>query len=237
MAGPPTWLVEWSSLLTGFLTLLLTVALVLLYKQQKDLFAENHRGLIDVVNSEFNGDAANLELTNFGNGVVTDLSLVTLLEFEGKEDKEFGIVGNRMERQDESAGAYTIQANEVGIPFQANARLAYNDDGERETRPLSYVLTELSRNDISSVYCQFVVTGRDLTGDEVREPVNYPFEVDLTEAEGPLTAQNINEVFPSPAPFDTFHEFLSGPTRSERMRHFIRHCWNVLNRIVRYPLP
>lgn len=234
MAGPPTWLVEWSSLITGFLIVLLTIALVVLYKQQKDLFAENHRGLIDIVNSDFNGDSVNLELSNFGNGVVTDLSLLTLLDFESEEATEFGFVGVRMERQDESAGAYTIQGNEVGVPFQANAKIARLDD-EWESRPFSLFLAELSRQDVSNLYCQFVVTGRDLTGDEIREPVDYPFEIDLTQAEGPLTAQNVNQVFPSPAPFDTFDEFLSGPNIRERMSHFLRRLWRGLKDLVIIP--
>lgn len=118
-------------------TLFFTLLLVELYRQQKNLlrdsFNADHRAVVEVEEYTVNGDRLTVTLSNVGNGVATDLELVTATAFEETGHLSPGAVTNRLMMKDDlevRRGRRSIKAHEDRSEFEARPSLAltYSND-------------------------------------------------------------------------------------------------------------
>lgn len=171
-------------LLTGF-SVLLTAILILLYKQQKDLLAVNHKGIIDVTDFEFErpkGTYRNwvVKISNHGDGVVTNLKASILVRDENSAD---------LELQSEETSLVRIESDNSrgGRPIVREISEFRDALKPRETttfavEPPSSIFEELAESGHDRIFYCLVITGEDMAGNELIEPVQEPcYAISLDE--------------------------------------------------------
>ena len=176
--SPPIWLQQWSNLVAGLGTVILTAFLVILYKRQKEQLAAQHNAILEVSNVEWYGDKAILWVSNFGNGVADNLFLTTLVKSESGEHRTHASRSNGLKRIDKE-GEWTnlIQPGEEDIPFQAEAKVG---QPAPMTWPKGWVSLKFSafvrkakENGSTEVKYLPIVNGTELSGNVCYDTV-YP---------------------------------------------------------------
>lgn len=187
MVRPPTWLLEWSEVLSAVGILLLTFVLVILYKHQKDIQQEEHRGIVDVVDYRFEGDDVYLKLSNYGNSPIESLNLVTLVYADNGGHENYVARGNALKRQDrEGEWSNILSDGEEEIPFKGSAKVGMPAPEETEIDWVSIsfgnLLSRLKDSGAESVKFLLTVGWTEVSRGENAEPVHpSTFEVDLTD--------------------------------------------------------
>lgn len=169
MNSPPQWLLQWSEVVAGIGTIVLTALLVLLYKKQQEQLAAQHEAVLEVISVDYDGDEVLVHLSNFGNGVARDIGLVTLVYTDSGEHRKHVLKSNQMKRQDKG-GTWTnvIRPGEENIPFRGKAKvgkLAPRSWGKNWVGiPFSAFVKRLKQDDIDEVKFLLVVSANQLSG-------------------------------------------------------------------------
>lgn len=176
--SPPVWLQQWSSLVAGLGTVVLTAFLVILYQRQKEQLAAQHKAVLEVTDVEWYGDRAILWVSNFGNGVAENLHLTTLVKSETGEHRTHAGRSNALKRIDKD-GEWTnlIQPGEEEVPFHATAKVGQpapiNWPADWTSLKFSSFVKEAKENGSTEVKYLPVVKGGELSGDVCYDTV-YP---------------------------------------------------------------
>lgn len=121
---PPRWLLQWSEVIAGIGTVVLTIILVTLYKRQQEQLAANHAAILEVSEVEWSRDTGRFLISNFGNGAVRNISLSTLIEVDTGAHRKYILRRNRMKREDKSGEwSSVIQPGEEEIPFEGKSKV------------------------------------------------------------------------------------------------------------------
>ena len=121
---PPEWISQWSEVVSGLGSIVLSLLLVILYKRQQEQLSANNKALLDVSSVEWDRDKATIELSNYGNGVATNLSLLTLAYVDNGGHRRYVAKSNHLKRQDKSGEwANTIRPEEEDIEFKGKSRI------------------------------------------------------------------------------------------------------------------
>lgn len=127
LEGVFAWLLQWHAALSGLISVTLTAFLVVLYRQQRDLLKAEHQPVIDIEKFEIEDDDLIVSASNFGNGVATDLELVTVSAFQGLKSLSNGLAVSKMTRKSKESQANrtgrSIKAGEEKIDFEARVPL------------------------------------------------------------------------------------------------------------------
>lgn len=99
LAAMGDWLQTWAQPISAIGTVILTVFLVVLYRQQKNLLRDNynanHRAVVEVEDFHVGDEKLHLTLSNVGNGIATNLELVTTTVFEPSSHLSPGVITDR----------------------------------------------------------------------------------------------------------------------------------------------
>lgn len=200
--APPTAVHQWSQIIAGLGTVILTVFLVLLYKRQQEQLAAQHEAVLEVSNVEWYDDRAIVWVSNFGNGVAQHLSLVTLVKSDNDDHREYTLRGNALKRIDKE-GEWTniIQPGEENVPFHGKSKVGQLAPTDWPSAWISLSFSGFIRRakDSGATEVKFchVVKGAELSGSSCWDRVN------------PMN-QSTN-----PQKFDFQHSLENLPTRTE----------------------
>ncbi|MDB9247395.1 hypothetical protein PN419_00035 [Halorubrum ezzemoulense] len=171
---PPEWLSSWIQLVAPLISAGLTLVLVYLYREQKNLIAADHRPILEVVDYSFDEDDATVELVNHGNGVATNVTLVTLMYTDNGEHKYCSVYRHRMTRTDNTSSNSLGPTGDV-IEYEGKSKIKkrFNIRGQSEFRSVSFssALSHFERTGAESVKFIHVVDADDLVGKPVRAPL------------------------------------------------------------------
>ncbi len=101
------WLLKWGQVLGALGSLILSVLLVWLYRQQYNLLKIEQTPSIEISDWEMNGDEITLYLSNFGEGLAKNLRLRTMVEFPTEAD--VNMVSDSRNR--DSIEVFTVEHN------------------------------------------------------------------------------------------------------------------------------
>lgn len=166
---PPWWLQQWSEIIAGLGTVVLTVFLVLLYKRQARQLEAQHEAVLEVTNVEWYGDRAIIWVSNFGNGVAKRLRLTTLVKSDTGEHREYTVQANSLKRIDKE-GEWTnlIQPGEEKVPFQGTSKVGKlaprSWPGDWISLKFSNFIRRARDNDSTEIKYTHVVKGAELSG-------------------------------------------------------------------------
>jgi len=207
--SPPVWLQQWSSLVAGLGTVVLTALLVILYQRQKEQLAAQHKAVLEVTDVEWYGDRAILWVSNFGNGVAENLHLTTLVKSETGEHRTHAGRSNALKRIDKD-GEWTnlIQPSEEEVPFHATAKVGQpapiNWPANWISLKFSSFVRGAKENGSTEVKYLPVVKGGELSGDVCYDtvypmtrsvnPQDFEFEHSLGNLPG-YTKHGLDETF------------------------------------------
>lgn len=168
---------------SGAISGLLSGLLVLLYlaqyktqKEQQTLMEANHETVVDVENRRADNEKLVVELSNFGNGVATDLELVVLPLFEQQDNLSPEIGRYRLTRQpedpDQTRLSQSINAGESKVPFEARPAFALRH-GSNSVQGYGIMtgIDELEREGIGVFRLYFYVRYKDLLGNHQLDPL------------------------------------------------------------------
>ena len=166
--SPPEWVFQWSQVVSGLGSIVLTVFLVILYKRQQDQLAADHKALLEVSDVEWDRDEATLKISNFGNGVATKLSIVTLAHVESGEHRSYSSRRHHLKRQDkEGQWANTIQPGEEDVEFVGKSTIGNMtpDSSSRDWYGInfSFFINQMKRKNVEEVKFMHIVRGTELS--------------------------------------------------------------------------
>lgn len=165
------WIQNWAQPIGAIGSFLLTFFLVALYRQQKNLLRESynadHRAVVEVEDYEVDGERLVLQLSNVGNGVGTDLELVTATVFEETDDFAPGITTSRIEltKDEIKRGRQSIKPHEDNVTFRTRPALGFEySDGETHRQGYRRAMNELDRVDVEVLRVHWFLRYQDLRG-------------------------------------------------------------------------
>ncbi|WP_152420498.1 hypothetical protein [Halococcus thailandensis] len=121
---PPEWVLEWSQTIGALGSVFVSLLLAILYKRQQEQLAADNKALLEVSSVEWDRDDATLKMSNFGNGVAADLSLVTLAYVDTGEHRVYSSRRSFLKREDkEGEWANTIRPEEEDIIFHGKSKI------------------------------------------------------------------------------------------------------------------
>ena len=169
---------------SGAVSGMLSALLVLLYlaqyrtqKEQQQLMEANHRSIVEVEDYRAHGEKLILELSNFGNGVATDLELVILPAFEETEYRRPDIFRTKLTRLPEDSNqnrrGKSIKAGEAQIPFEARPVIGLQsvDDSGTHHYGFDMGMDILDNAGIEVMNIYFYLRYRDLLNEYQIDPV------------------------------------------------------------------
>lgn len=201
-SSPPFWLQQWSEIIAGIGTVVLTIFLVLLYKRQAEQLEAQHEALIEVTDVEWYDDKAIIWVSNFGNGVAKNLRLATLVKSDTGEHREYIVRSNSLKRIDKE-GEWTnlIRPGEENVPFHGTSKIGEmaprNWPGDWISIKFSNFIRTARDNGATEVKYSHVVQGAELSGNSCWDRIN------------PMT-QSVN-----PQDFDWNHTLENLPGKTE----------------------
>jgi len=159
---------QWSEIIAGLGTVILTVFLVVLYKRQQEQLAAQHEAVLEVTDVEWYGDRAIVWVSNFGNGVAKNLSLATLVKSDVGNHRTHTVRSTALKRIDKD-GEWTnhIQSGEEDIPFHGKSKVGQiaPQDWPRDWMSLSFsaFVRRAKREGATEVKFCHVVQGAELS--------------------------------------------------------------------------
>lgn len=166
---PPSWLQQWSEIISGLGSIILTIFLVLLYKRQARQLEAQHEAVLEVTSVEWYGDKAIIWISNFGNGMAKNLRLATLVKSETGEHRDHVAQSNSLKRIDKE-GEWTnlIQPGEEEVPFHGTSKIGalapQKWPGDWLSIKFSTFVRKVSDNGATEVKYVHVVQGTELSG-------------------------------------------------------------------------
>lgn len=167
---PSTAIHQWSQIIAGLGTVILTIFLVILYRGQRDQLAARHEAVLEVTEVEWYRDKAIIWISNFGNGVAKDLFLTTLVKSNTGDHQTYALRSQGLKRIDKQ-GTWTnlIQPGEEDIPFHGKSVLGSvaPQTWARGWVPISFstFVRRAKGNGSTEVKFCHVVNGVELSGD------------------------------------------------------------------------
>jgi hypothetical protein len=192
--APPQWVFQWSEIVAGLGSVVLTILLVVLYKRQQEQLAAQHEAVLEVTGVDWEGDRATVYISNFGNGVAKRLRLATLVQVDTGDHRYYTIRSNVMERMDKKESIpddmqqqwgnalfdrggrpNAIQPEEEDIPFEGKSRVGkpapINFKGEWIGRDFSDFIRDVKKEGSTEVKYLHAVVGNQLSNRRVAEPI------------------------------------------------------------------
>ncbi|WP_144060767.1 hypothetical protein [Salinarchaeum sp. Harcht-Bsk1] len=214
ISTPPSWLQQWSEVIAGIGTVVLTIFLVLLYKRQSSQLEAQHEAVLEVTDVEWYGDNAIIWLSNFGNGVVKDLRLTTLVKSDSGSHRNHALRANALKRIGKG-GEWTniIRPGEEEIPFHGTSQIGKHAHKDWPSDWLTLKFSNYARNEkgrgATELKYTHAVMGSELSGNSSWDRINP-----MTESINPqdFGADNSLENLPrktSHGMDDTFLKFFS----------------------------
>jgi len=166
---------------------LLSVALVVLYSQQKDVLESQVElkqaelsGDLYVTDFSFEGKSLEVNLSNLSGSEISDLVLRTEIFPKEIEGKSLGVSRKALQRDDDYETQFGVVAGlaprEQSVAFTGTPAVYYTDEenGEMITA-LTYFVTLMREDEIEKVSCRMWVEGTDQLGRTVKSKV-FPWD-------------------------------------------------------------
>lgn len=190
--APPQWALQWSEIVVGLGSVVLTILLVVLYKRQQEQLAAQHEAVLEVTGVDWEGDRATVYISNFGNGVAKRLRLTTLVQVDTGDHRYYTIRSNVMERTDKKENIpddiqreegntlferggrpNAIQPEEEDIPFEGKSRVGkpapIKFKGDWIGRDFSDFIRDMKKEGSTEVKYLHVIVGNQLSNKTVSE--------------------------------------------------------------------
>lgn len=173
---PPNWLLQWTEIITAIFAVAFSALLAILYKRQQKELAANHASILDIADVEWNQDEATIHLSNYGNGVVWNLSLVTLMHIDNGAHRNYALKGVRLENQETQGKLSTaIQDDKEAVEFKAESKVQVPSHpgapSDWVNASFSKFIRRMKREGASEVKYQHVIRGWELSGKRVTTPL------------------------------------------------------------------
>jgi len=159
----------WGEPLAGIGSLVLSGALVLLYRKQHKLqksnFEADHRAVVDIESYQSLKKDFNLYLSNVGNGVATDLELITVTVLPESAPLASGVTTNRVSKKlvQGGKGRQSIKAGEDNEEYYSRPAIPIGNKGGSATRySVDTGIAKLVREDVGVVRIHCFIRYRDL---------------------------------------------------------------------------
>jgi hypothetical protein len=170
----------------------LSVALILLYSQQKTILDEQTnlkraelRGELGVDKYTLGGSEQaeddqdekdiSLKISNFSSSKITNLVLKTEIFPKEIGDMELGVRGKQLQRRDEYGTQFGqdtgILPREQAVTFSARPSVFYVENDREMIPSLTFFIIELRKQDIEEVRCRMWIEGTDQLGETVKSKV------------------------------------------------------------------
>lgn len=168
---------QWSQIIAGLGSVVLSALLVVLYKRQQEQLAAQHEAVLEVTDVEWHGDKAILWVSNYGNGVAKNLALTTLVKVDTDDHRTYTIRSNALKRIDKE-GEWTnlIQPGEEDVPFYGKSKVGRLAPVSWPSNWLSLSFSAFIRkvksNGSTEVKFCHVVQGSELSGNFCWDRVN-----------------------------------------------------------------
>jgi hypothetical protein len=199
---PPTGLVDWSRIIAGLGSVLLSALLVVLYKKQKEQLAAQHEAVLEVTDVEWYDDKAIIWVSNFGNGVAKDLFLTTLVSADNGEHRNYSIRHNALKRIG-TGGEWGnhIRSDEEEIPFVGKSKVG-------QPAPMHYPADWVSLN-----FSTFIRNAKENGANQVK----YLHLVEGTEGSNQRSIASVRDMTRSvnPQKFDYQHSLQNLPGHTQ----------------------
>lgn len=185
----------------------LTLALVVLYRQQKDILEEQVdlkeaelSGELYVNDYSFDGEDINVELSNLSGSEISDLRVFTEIFPQEIGERTLGVRGKRLQRADEHGTQFGRPAGlaprEQSVQFTGTPSVFYVDSEGSEMLPeLTFFITELRDEEIDELKCRMWVQGTDQLGDEVKSKILRWDKTIRIEEDRPYPEPTLEDVF------------------------------------------
>lgn len=164
-----TFVQEWATPLAGFGSLALSFALVILYRQQQQLlkrsYDANHRAVVDIESYEVHNREISLYLSNVGNGVATDLELVTATVFKPTDALHPGVTTAQLSLQLEQGGRgrQSLKAGEDHLEFTTRPALGFKSNGQTSRNSIeSAMVNQAVQEEINILRIHYFLRYSDL---------------------------------------------------------------------------
>lgn len=138
LAEATDWLLRWGEVIGGLGSVLLTGALVVLYRQQKDILSQtfrvNNRAILEVDDSGLSNEDHHLKVSNVGEGVGLSPEMIVAGVYTHSSGNVFsGVTTNRLNRLDrgEQNTPGSIRPDEHEIPLVSRFSLPSIHGGNR----------------------------------------------------------------------------------------------------------
>lgn len=183
------WLQEWADVLGVIGSLILSGLLVLLYRRQQQLLKMERRPIIEVGDYNFEDGTAEILLSNYGEGVATDLELVTAVKFEGTETlkPEKASAPFRRSGEDHRRLERSIRPHQELVRFEADPciGLDWHPMSERRVGDFRTSTRLMEEEDIEEFYFKlFIRYSNQLDETEIESLFSFPREVELNNPLG-----------------------------------------------------
>jgi len=192
--APPQWVFQWSEIVAGLGSVVLTILLVVLYKRQQEQLAAQHEAVLEVTGVNWEGDNATVYISNFGNGVAKRLQLATLVQVDTGDHRYYTMRSNVMERIDKNEEVpveiqrqegnllferggrpNAIRPEEENIPFEGKSRVGkpapINFKGDWTGRDFSDFIRDMKDEGSTEVKYIHAVVGNQLSNKRVAESI------------------------------------------------------------------
>ncbi|WP_231183081.1 hypothetical protein [Haladaptatus sp. DYF46] len=186
-----------SGAVSGVLSLLLVLLYLIQYQTQKEqqkLMEADHRSVIEVEDYWTEDEKIIFQLSNFGNGVATDIELVSLSVFEDTEYFSPGTMRNRLTRKsddpDRNRMGQSLKPGEGRIAFEALPSIGFElNSGQIHRCGFRTGMDELHTEDVDIIRLFYYIRYGDLLGEK------HIFPVFMLEAEPIEKRRKFEQVF------------------------------------------
>lgn len=159
----------WAEPIGALGTLVLTGFLVRLYQQQKQLlknsYDADHRAVVAVEDYTIGDDSLELQLSNVGNGLGTNLQLVTATVFEETGRFNPSVATSRVQMSDNgvSRGRQSIKSHESHVTFEARPTLSFTyPTGDMNRVGIRKAMNDLDREGVEVLRVHWFLRYQDL---------------------------------------------------------------------------
>ncbi len=169
------WLLE---NVTALASLALTGALVVLYRQQKEILRTERLPEIEISSRELQGDTLHVTLSNYGHGLAKNVSFQATVHAPQAENFEPTLVSTRAQRlsnEHERTLEQSIRPQEAQVQFTGTPKMGYRlNDESHQYADFSTGFRHLNDEDIDSVWFQIYVVVEDQLGGCQMKPLFWP---------------------------------------------------------------
>lgn len=194
----------------------------------------DHRGILDVTGVEWENDEGTFYISNYGNGVVTNIELITLAYTPSGDHRKYSWMRKPMTRKDKQGElANALQPKEEDKPFEGKSQVGSPIPQKFPDRwnaiDFSLFILQMREVGVEQVKYLHVVKGSDLSGNRCLGVVYLS-----TRSINPQEFKQQHSLGDMPSPWrhghdETFQRYLKRPLRDKIKRRIYHRSVQLFN--------